>query len=132
MIITIFQNHTFKLNHAQVNKLGFDEASRQIPGVKEYMVLSMGEASMKWKPDFFEYFVPAAAVSIDTDNESVEMDDNLERVFAASNGHPQCAGDEYVNFGLAHSLSVGDLVMVPGGEFYIVNGAGFSKVEVNR
>lgn len=123
-IFTIYQNHSAKDNHDAVNALGWDGAAKQYPGVGVH--LDMTCDADKWNPEFFQYYKPVASVATNVEGETWEK---LERVFATSN----CGGangDDYVNFDRAHSLSVGDLVRTPEGEFYVVAGCGFTKVEV--
>lgn len=129
MIFTIFQNQALKNNHGAVNKLGWEGAAAQFPSIHCHLEMTMGCDTVAWKPEYREFYTPVSTVVIDEHIGSKEITAQLERVFGSANGHGQ-EHDDYANFGKAHSLSVGDLVLCPNGDYYVVAGCGFEKVEV--
>jgi len=131
-LFKIYQNHAVKNNHEIVNQLGWDGASKKLPGVHAHLEMTWGDDASKWNKEFFEFYSVEATVDIKTDSDEVMT--NLEQVFSSSNccgNNFEQTGNIYNNIhGKAHSLSVGDLVKTESGEFFLCCGHGFAKVEV--
>ena len=133
-LFNIYQNHALRNNSVNINAIGWDEAGKQFPAVKAHMEMSMGAVGNKWDKGFFEHYNNVATVRVADD--SLDIMDSLESVFAASNGHPNSKDDNYVNTGRAHSLSVGDIVHVANKNttnddtYYLCMAIGFVQIEV--
>jgi len=128
-LFAIYQNNAARDNASKVNKLGWTDAAVEIPAVDTHLKMtSYNDFSEIWKPEMLDHYKPVAAVSIDDyiKDESIEV--KLERVFSAANGHPSHHLDGYINFGRAHSLSVGDLIKTSDGVFWAVAPAGFDQI----
>lgn len=130
-IFTIYQNHAVRNNSGIVNQLGWDGSAKKIPAIHTHLEMTFIDTDVDgvWKPEYINHYAPVATVVVDEHIESKDVEAQLERVFGAANGHGK-EYDEYCNFAKAHSLSVGDLVRTPEGDFWVVAGCGFAKVEV--
>ena len=124
-IFTIYQNHSCRKHHADINKLGWMKAGEAHHGIRVHLFVAIERK--EWMPEYFRAYKPVASAAILGTNKNIDND--LERVFGAGNDHLE-GMDEYVNFDKAHSISVGDLVRSAAGDFYLVAGMGFKKVDI--
>lgn len=115
-MMNVYQNKALFENSDKVNKLGWEEAMKQIPAVKAQQDCSFGAKG--WNPEYFQYFKKVAKVA----------GEDLEFAFKAMNiweGY-----EKYVIMvSKAHSLSVGDIVEL-NDDYFMVDPFGFKKVEV--
>ncbi len=76
------------------------------------------QGSAKWEPAMFAYFSPVC-----------EMDaSDLEEVFNLGNIGPE---EKITRLDRMHSVSVGDIIQNPTGEFYMVDDYGFKQIQIN-
>ncbi len=112
----IFQNSLRDLTDT-INKLGWDEAARRHTKVHTHLECGFRGAKYFKASMFPDYEVVA----------EIEAE-HLEDAFAISNlGEKE---DQVTRFRPMHSLSVGDIVLDKSGHFHMVDGCGFSEIEV--
>jgi hypothetical protein len=76
------------------------------------------QGSAKWKPSMFAYFSPVCEIAAS----------NLDQVFDIGNIGPE---EKITRLDRMHSVSVGDIIQNPTGEFYMVDDFGFEKIQIN-
>jgi len=99
--------------HDEINKLGWDAASKTYPLVKAYLDCSVF-GSEKWSAEYFKHFLPTAKLDVV----------NLDHAFEVGNIGPQ----ESIEGFLDHSVSVGDILELEDGSLHMVDSIGFTRV----
>ncbi len=98
-----------------INSIGWKEASAKFPSVNAYMLATV-------ERKFQEAFNTGEFKHVAT----IEADD-LDEVFDIGNIGPE---ELITRHAPMHSVSVGDVIQTPEGEFFAVASMGFTKLEV--
>ncbi len=113
----LYQNHPSHAILNEMNRLGREAAMAEYPRVKAYVEVMWSGGSEYWKPEYFAFY----------ENVSNIEADSLDGVFEIGNIGPE---ENIERFLPMHSVSVGDIIENEEGEFWIVDGCGFAKVEI--
>ena len=124
MKFIIYQNHTVRDHSGLINAVGWEKAGIENPDISLSRMMSFDSDLIK--PEHLRLYKPVASVEVNS--VSGEIFSELEAVFSASNcrGHEK---DIYINYGRAHSLSVGDIVKDETGKYWVVADCGFDPLE---
>jgi hypothetical protein len=115
---TIHQNNCVRhLSHA-INKHGWDNASKRWPEVNTHLECTF-KGSEGFKPEMFKHYTFVASIT------AIDLED----VFRVGNIGPE---EQIKRRAPMHSLSVGDIVETPAGEYFMVDGIGFTQIEVTK
>lgn len=101
-----------------INEHGWTKAAKLRKEVHVHLETTC-KGSEAWKPDYDRYFHLVATIRAE----------NLDGVFEAGN-----IGPEYLikRHAPMHSISKGDLILAPTGRTYMVDGNGFTEVNVHK
>jgi hypothetical protein len=117
MTYRVYQLKIAKEVYDYGNEVGHVAAAVKYPEYKVSRDIRF-QGSAKWEPSMFAYFSPVC-----------EMDaSDLEEVFNIGNIGPE---EKITRLDRMHSVSVGDIIQNPTGEFYMVDDFGFEKIQVN-
>jgi hypothetical protein len=99
-----------------VNEVGHVAAAIKYPEYKVSKDIRF-QGSAKWEPSMFAYFSPVCEIAAS----------DLDEVFHVGNVGPEA---KIVRLDRMHSVSVGDIIQDPTGEFHMVDDFGFNKIQV--
>jgi hypothetical protein len=113
----LYQNHPSRALLNEANRLGREDAMLENPQYKAYVMVNFSGGSKYYKPWMFAFY----------ENVSDIEAESLDGVFEVGNIGPEENITRYLPM---HSVSVGDIIETPDGEFWMVDGCGFNKVEI--
>ena len=116
MTYRVYQLKITREVYDYVNEVGHAEAAVKYPEYKVSMDIRF-QGSAKWEPSMFAYFSPVCEIGAS----------DLEEVFHVGNVGPE---EKMVRLDRMHSVSVGDIIQDPTGEFHMVDDFGFNKIQV--
>lgn len=114
----LYQNHPSRALLNEMNRLGREAAMVEYPQVKAYVLVNFSGGSDYYKPWMFAFYNNVS---------DIEAND-LDEVFHIGNIGPEENITRYLPM---HSVSVGDIIEDPDGKFWMVDGIGFSEVEIS-
>ena len=113
----VYQLKVTKEVYDYVNEVGHTVAAMKCPIYKISMDIRFpGSASAKWEPSMFAYFTPVCEIDAS----------DLDQVFDIGNIGPE---SKITRLDSMHSVSVGDIIQNPAGEFYMVENFGFNQIQ---
>jgi hypothetical protein len=116
MSYRVYQLKIARHVYDHVNEVGHAEAAVKYPEWKVAQDVRF-QGSAKWEPSMFAYFTPVCEIAATSLNE----------VFEIGNIGPE---HKIVRLDRMHSVSVGDIIQDPTGEFHMVDDFGFNTVQV--
>ena len=110
----LLQNQALRDNHNEINRLGWDEAIRTIPGVDTYMRVT-SHGSRKFFSDDIQQYSHVADIDAST----------LEDAFHFHNMQNEA---QITRYAPQHSLSVGDILVNDLGALWLCENTGWTQL----
>ena len=110
----LLQNQALRDNHSEINRLGWDEAIRTIPGVDTHMRVT-SHGSRKFFSDDIQQYSHVADIDAST------LDD-------AFHIHNMQNEEQITRYAPQHSLSVGDILVNELGALWLCENIGWTQL----
>jgi len=118
---TIFQLQVNDELINEMNRIGREEAATKYPAVKAYNEVMWSGGSEKYEPWMFRHYKMVGTI----------WADDMDECFAMGNGYPENDNTCATWVRPAHSMSVGDIILVNNDKtWYMVDRHGFGRIEV--